>query len=305
MDWNPDAHSQDVRAQQRSSPRGILAAPQRRARAAVMLISVLVVMVTTTTAVAAQTLPGGGGPSAVGMVTSVSGTTIDLQGANGGSNATVTLTGSTTYQKTETAPSNAIAPGTCVRVVGKGSTAKGITANSVSITTASQPSSSSTASPPSSGGCGAGAGFGNGGLPGAGSGQAPSGNGSAPQSRPSGSLPPGNGNRQLGGIAFGTVQSINGNQLVVNAQTLAARPKQGSTPKLKAQKVKVTLSSSTSITQTVTGTASDVTTGRCLFATGTGDSSAVTADSVRISDAQNGSCIGGFSAGGAPPGATQ
>lgn len=277
----------------------------RGAWIAVSLLTLGLVVVPASEAYA-QTIPAGGGTFAAGSVTSVSGQMVDLKSANGGTDATVTLTDSTKYQKTETAALAAITTGACVRIIGKGNAKKGIKATTVAITPTSTTSGSS-----GSGGCGVG---GAGGFPGGGQGQPPFGNGGTPPQGPSGGnapngrFPNGANGRRAAGIASGTVKSINGNKLVVRARTFSRRPKAGSTPKLKTQNVKVTLSSKTTITQTVTGSASDIATGKCLTAFGTGDSSAVTADNVTISDPQNGSCTagfgGGFGGGAAPGGST-
>jgi hypothetical protein len=290
------------------------ARPATRRRAVLAAVPMLALIVASATAASAQTFPGGGGPFATGSVTSVSGSTVDLKSATGGDDVTVTLSDSTTYVKNEAAATSAIEAGTCVRVSGTGSAAKGIKATTVAITPMpSSTSSSSTTSPSSgsgsaAGGCGGG-GFGN--RPGfgnrGGSGQPPGANGNGTGSAPSGSngnRPPGGANarRRLGGIAFGSVVSITGDQMVVKARTLAGRPKRGTTPKLKTEKVKVTLSDSTKITQTVAGTVGDVAVGKCLTAIGSGDATAVTADRVTISDPVDGACTAGFGGGGFPGG---
>jgi hypothetical protein len=256
----------------------------------------------TAAAAGAQTAPGGG-PFAIGMVTNVSGSALQLQGTNpqnqnDTTTAAVTLTDSTTYQKVQDTSRNAIAAGTCVRVNGKGSVDKGkITASTVAITATSSDTCSQTP------------GGGNGAPPGSapdGAGNPPNG-GSFPNrgSLPNGSNPPNGNNRPRNtGIAFGPVQSVKGDTFTVKATTFA-RPSQNggsqdSPPKAKTKKVKVTLSDSTKVTETVAATQADVAAGECVSATGTGDSQAVTAERVTISQPDNGSCAGpGF--GGGPP----
>lgn len=230
----------------------------------------------------AQTGPPGG-PFASGMVTSVSGSALELQRANpdsqGQTDVSVTLNGSTTYQKVQQAAPDAITAGACVRVAGKGSVQKGkITASMVAVT------ATSSADCTRPGGAGPG-----------GAGNAPGGttaNGSNP---PNDSFPRnGNGRRRAGGIAFGSVQSVKGNQVVVKAAEFSGRrPSSGSQPPtIKTKNVKVTLSSSTTVTQLVGASQSDLATGQCASAAGTGDAEAITAQRVTISPPVNGVCMG-------------
>lgn len=251
------------------------------------------VMVAVPGVAAAQTGSGGGfpggGPVASGSVISISGSTIDVQGSNGQADATVTVSDTTKYQKNQETPASAIVVGSCVRVTGKGNAKKGITAATIAL---SQATSDGCSQFPGGGGPGAGGagGFPNGapgaggagGFPNGGNGQAPNGN-----------QPPSGRNRprfNIGGTAFGTVKSVSGDQLVVKATTFSPPKNQNSVPKLKTQSVKVTLSSSTKVTEMVDGIATDVAVGKCIVATGTGDSGAVSADNVRISDPQDGKC---------------
>jgi hypothetical protein len=241
----------------------------------------------------AQTAPGRG-PFASGMLTSMSGSALELQRTNpqaqsDATSVSVTLTGSTTYQKIQDTSSGAIVQGACVRVAGKGSVAKGkITASTVAITPMSP-----------SGDC-ARPGGANGASPGSGPGTTftvPTG-GSTPN-RPT--RPGGNG-RRTGGFAFGSVQSVNGQNVVVKATAFARRRQSGGSqmpPKVTTKKVKVALSGSTKVTELVPAAQTDLATGLCVSAAGTGDSQAITADRVTISQPDNGSCMGfGFAGGG-------
>ena len=72
---------------------------------------------------------------------------------------------------------------------------------------------------------------------------------------------------------------------------------------MKTKKVTVTLSSSTKVTQLVPASQADLATGQCVSAAGTGDSEAITADRVTISQPENGSCRG-FGFGGGRGGVT-
>jgi hypothetical protein len=244
----------------------------------------------------AQTAPGRG-PFASGMLTSISGSALELQPTNpqdqnGATSVSVTLTGSTTYQKVQDASSDAIVQGACVRVAGKGSVAKGkITASTVAIT---MPSSGTCARP----------GGGNGAPPGSGPGTTfavP--NGGSTPNRPT---RPGGNSRRTGGFAFGSVQSVNGQNVVVKATAFSRRRQSGGSqtpPKVTTKKVKVALSGSTKVTELVPAAQTDLATGLCVSAAGTGDSQAVTADRVTISQPDNGSCTGlgfGFGGGGGP-----
>jgi len=249
-------------------------------------------------AAGAQTTPGRG-PFASGTLTSVSGSSLELQSTNPQdqsqtTNVSVTVSGSTTYEKTQEAGSDAIAAGACVRVAGKGSVDKGkITASTVNITATS---SNDCARPGGANGAGPG---GTGRFPGGGS--IPNGS-----NAPNGSTPRnGNTRPRTGGMAFGSVQSVKGNAVVVKASTIQRRSgsggSQASPPKVKTKKVTVTLSSSTKVTQLVPASQADLATGQCVSAAGTGDSEAITAERVTISQPENGSCTG-FGLGGGPAG---
>lgn len=241
----------------------------------------------------AQTAPGRG-PFASGVLTSVSGSALELQRTNpqdqgATTNASVTLTGSTMYQKVQQATADAIANGACVRVSGKGSVDKGkITASTIAITT---PPSGTCARPGATNRAGPGSG--------------PGGAGSVPNggSLPNGSSPRRGNARRGTGFAFGSVQSVKGNDVVVKAATFSRRQSAGSQtpPKATTKKVKVTLSSSTKVTQLVSAAQTDLTTGQCVSAAGTGDSEAITAERVTISQPENDSCTG-FGFAGAPAG---
>ena len=206
---------------------------------------------------------------------------------------------------------SAITTGTCVRVIGTGGATKGIAARTVAV------------SPATSNGCdGQGGLGGRGGLGGQGGQGGPGGAG--PQGRPGGfrggrgKRPNGNANRRFPGggnfanfaIANGPVQSVLGDALVVKSTTFA-RPTNTSTkakakakaksaktstsqPKATTSDVKVTLASSTAITQTVAGTAGDVVAGSCVTATGTTAGAGITAARVDVTAPVNGTCTGGF-----------
>ncbi|HEX6537689.1 MAG TPA: hypothetical protein VF155_00730 [Candidatus Dormibacteraeota bacterium] len=101
---------------------------------------------------------------------------------------------------------------------------------------------------------------------------------------PKASATPSAGARRLGNAAAGQLVQING-------QTLILSNANGDTT--------VAYTSSTTISQTSTATFADITTGVCMTATGTKDSSGhVTASSVTVRNAANGSCAGSAIFGG-------
>jgi hypothetical protein len=232
-----------------------------------------------------------------GSVTSVHGTAVQVTNQTQNSESTVTLSPTTQIAKSESATASAITTGTCVRVIGTGSAPKGITARTVAISQAT------------SNGCGGG-GQGAGGAGGRrfGNGQRPNfGNGSG--SNGTRRFPNG-GNFANLAIANGPVVSVSGDKVVVKSTTFArpattstktkSKSKSSSTktqttrPKATTSNVTVTLTSSTTISQTVTGSAADVAVGSCVTATGTTAGAGITADRVNVSSPVNGACTGGF-----------
>jgi len=236
-----------------------------------------------------------------GSVTSVHGTDVQVTDQTQNSESTVTLSPTTQIAKSESATASAITTGACVRIIGTGSASKGITARTVAI------------SQPTSNGCGGGGQRpGGAGGPRFGNGQRPNfGNGAG--SNGARRFPNG-GNFANLAIANGPVQSVSGDTLVVKSTTFArptstsakskakAKAKSAKTstsqPKATTSNVTVTLASSTTITQTVAGTAADVAVGSCVTATGTTAGAGITADRVNVSSPVNGACTGGFGRGG-------
>jgi hypothetical protein len=245
---------------------------------------------------AQTTNPGTTRPSASGMLSSISGSTLQVQEAAG--NATVVVTPSTSYQQTKTAATTDIAAGACVRVMGTGSTSAGIQATTVAL------------SKPPKGGCSATAqaggrfrgGFRDGTRPNLPSGQRPNFPSGRPDLGPGGPGTDANGGSRPANfaIAFGAVKSISGDQMTMKAYTVS-RPSSNSKskPKVKTQTVKVTLASGTTVTQTTGATAKDLSVGACVNANGNVDSvGTITAQRVAISQPTNGACTGfGFGGG--------
>ncbi len=261
----------------------------------------------------AQTANANGRQFVNGSVTSVHGTSVQVSDQTQNSESTVTLSPTTQISKRESATASAITTGTCVRVIGTGSATKGITARTVAV------------SPATSNGCdGLGDGRarrtgrpgGQGGPGGAGAQGRPGGFRAGGGQRPNGNANrrfPGGGNFANFAIANGPVQSVSGDTLVVKSTTFArptsattkakakaksAKAKSAKTstsqPKATTSDVKVTLASSTAITQTVAGTADDVVAGSCVTATGTTAGAGITADRVNVTAPVNGTCTGGF-----------
>jgi hypothetical protein len=273
-------------------------AAHRLRRAVVVTVAGLVTLVAGAGAANGQTTstnPGSGLQFASGAVTSVHGSSVQVSNATTQSESTVVLQDSTTYTKRESADASAIVVGSCVRAAGTGSDTKGIAASNVAVSAAD------------ANGC-------TGGFPGAG-GRAPGArgaNGPRPNfgnraRRPFGG---GTGNRPANlAMAFGPVLSVTGDRVTVKS-TAFARPtstSKTSTSKAKTSKatrkttakrtttdVVVSLSASTTISQTVGATAADVVVGKCVTATGAVGSGAVDAARVAISDPVNGACTGGF-----------
>lgn len=221
---------------------------------------------------------------ATGAVTSIHGSSVQVDNQNQNSESTVVVTGTTNLEKREPGAASDIAVGDCVRVIGTGSAAKGIKASTVAV------------SPAAENGCGPGARGGTFGG-GAGQGRPNFGNGAAP---PGGFRNRnGNGNRTGGrpraaGIASGPVVSVSGDHMIVKATMFSRPTKKNAKPKTTTKKVSVTLGNSTSIMRTVPATITDLTVGSCVTAIGASDAGAVTATNVTISAPVNGSCSFGF-----------
>jgi hypothetical protein len=264
------------------------------------VVAVVALTVVATPVLAATTEPtqGGAAPFASGTLASLSGSTLDITNTRG--DTKVIVNSSTKYQETKTVDASAVTVGECIRVTGTGSASKGIAANSVAV-------SAGTSKCTQSGGPGrTGAARGgfrnpNGNGPGS-SGTGPSGSGPS-GSGPSGSAPPGgvNGSNRNGqgfptnlGMISGKVKSVSGDTVVVKGTVFQLSRTSNSRPKTTTKTVKVTVASSARITQSVAATADVLTVGSCVNAAGTTDSvGTVTAKTVTISQAENGSC-GGF-----------
>ena len=253
---------------------------------------------------------GGGIPFAVGKLTGISGSTLQIEGLNGASK--VIVTSRTKYRTTATTDVSSIKKGACVRVTGTGDTSEGITATNVAIQEGSDACSRSGQRPGGfQGGPGNQAG---GGSDSAGNRQMPPAGQTLPNggSLPNGAQP---GDRPAGGFGgggvTGTVTSVRDGSIIVTARVpsgsggapgTSSNSGSNAAPKLKKQKVTVTLGDGVSVTHSVEASQSDLQTGVCVTAQGKTDSvGTVTATKVMISQAQDGECgFGGF--GGLGPG---
>jgi hypothetical protein len=267
--------------------------PRALARCAVAVLAVGAAAALAASPADAQTSGQGAPPFASGTLSSVSGSTLQVQATTG--TRTVVVTKSTDYRQEKAVTSADIVKGDCVRVFGTGSTSAGIQAATVSL---QKPTAKGcTADLQTQNGRG---GFRNRaqggefpGRPNAPTGSDGNSAGGPPTGAPGGQGP---GATRNAGIAVGSVTSVSGNQLTVKARTFV-RPatddtsKRNTKPKAKTVNVTVSLADSTAITQRVGASSSDLAVGSCVNATGTTDSvGTVTATTVTISQPQNGSC---------------
>jgi hypothetical protein len=262
------------------------------------VVVVVAVAALSSTAGAASVPPSPAG-SASGSVASITGTSMEVQSASAGQ-TTVNTTASTTFSQTLAAAQSAVAVGECLTVTGTPakSSKTTIAARSVSI---SQPSSSGTCT------AGAGGAFGRGGFPGRGA----QGGGGFPGggTRPPGGFAGRGGASGRGAFAGGSFAFANGKVTAVSGSSVsmsgtlrsgfgqAAKNKKASTPK--TQKLTVTLSKSTTLSETQSTSFSALAVGDCVNAFGqTGSTGAVTAATVNIRSTGGQTCSTGFRPGG-------
>jgi Domain of unknown function (DUF5666) len=294
------------------------ASTHRRASRVAASVATTAIVLLVALPAGAQTA-NGGFPFAAGELTGISGSTLQIEGFNGTSK--VIVTNQTEYRTTETTDASSITKGACVRVSGSGDAEDGIIATTVAIqdgSAACNQTVGNSQAPPgagngASGPTGAnrptppgGQGFPTGGtLPNGGTfpngGTLP--DGASPSDRPPGGF--------LGGRMAGKVTSVHDGTMVVTARmpsgsgtgsSSSGNSSSGSTPRLKKQKVTVTLADDVTITHSVQASRSDLVTGVCVTAQGKADSvGTVTATSVTISQPANGACgIGEFGGGPLP-----
>src|SRR5580692_1295545 len=260
-----------------------------------VVVAVAVAALSSTAGAASSTPPGPAG-SASGSVASITGTSMEVQSASAGQ-TTVNTTASTTFSQTLAAAQSAVAVGECLTVTGTPakSSKTTIAARSVSI---SQPSSSGTCT------AGAGGALGRGGFPGRGAqggGGFPGGGG-----RPPGGFAGRGGANARGSFPGGTFAVANGKVTAASGSSVsmsgtlrsglgqpARNTKKASTPK--TQKLTVTLSKSTTLSETQSTSFSALAVGDCVNAFGqTGSTGAVTAATVSIRSTGGQTCSTGF-----------
>jgi hypothetical protein len=264
-----------------------------------VVLAVAAVAALSSTAGAASTPPSPGG-SASGSVASITGTSMEVQSASAGQ-TTVNTTSSTTFSQSLAVTDSAVAVGECLTVTGTPakSSKTTITARSVSV---SQPSSSGTCR------SGAGGAFGRGGFPGRGA----QGGGGFPGggSGPPGGFPGRGGASGRGSFAGGTFALANGKVTAVSGSSVSMSgtlrsglghapksTKKASTPK--TEKLTVTLSKSTTLSETQSTSFSALAVGDCVNAFGqAGSTGAVTAATVSIRSTGGQTCSTGFRPGG-------
>ena len=233
-----------------------------------VVLAVAAVAALSSSAGAASTPPNPGG-SASGSVASITGTSMEVQSASAGQ-TTVNTTPSTTFSQTLTVTQSAIVVGGCLTVTGTPakSSKTTITARSVSI---SQPSSSGTCA------SGAGSGFGRGGFPGRGAqgGGGFPGGGCWVDSRAEAGA---NGRGPFAGGTFafakGKVTAVTGSSVTMSGTLRSGfgqapkskNTKKPSTPK--TQQLTVTLSKSTTLSETQSTSFSALAVGDCVNAFG-------------------------------------
>jgi hypothetical protein len=266
-----------------------------------VVLAVAAVAALSSPAGAASTPPSPGG-SASGSVASITGTSMEVQSASAGQ-TTVNTTSSTTFSQTLAVTQSAVAVGGCLTVTGTPakSSKTTITARSVSI---SQPSTSGACT------SGAGGAFGRGGFPGRGA----QGGGGFPGggNRPPGGFAGRGGANGRGSFAGGTFAFANGKVTAVTGSSVtmsgtlrsglgqAAKSKNTKKPSTpKTQKLTVTLSKSTTLSETQTTSFSALAVGDCVNAFGqAGSTGAVTAAAVSIRSTGGQTCSTGFRPGG-------
>jgi hypothetical protein len=263
--------------------------------------------------------------SASGTVASLGTSSMEVQNPTSGQ-TTVNWTGTTTFSKTVSETTSAISNGDCLMVTGTSSRKSKTTIAARSITITSAPASGSCSSAtgqrfaggsgfPGGGGT-SGSHFGGGGSGGSSSSSggesfASGGTGGRPSS--SGRGFPGLANLAIAtgkvtGVSKGTVtlsgilvsglfSAAKSSSKSSSKSSKSSKPKKPTLPK--TEKLKITTAKSTTLTETQKAAATALAVGVCVSAVGPASTTgAVTASTVRITPATNGSCTGGFGGGG-------
>ncbi len=278
------------------------------ARRACTALTGLMAATMVVSAAGAATAPPAPRGIASGTVASVTGSSMEVQNPSSGQ-TTVSWTATTAFSKTVTKTLGALSAGTCISVTGtpakKSKTT--IAASSITINAASATGTCTSASRPGpafgSGSTRRG-GPGGGGFGGFGAGGGPARTfrsglgGSAARRFPSGGT---------FSIASGKITAVSGSTISMSGiQLTPGILSQGSTKSTKSKKpvqpkserLKITTSKSTSITQILVAVPSDVVVGACVSAFGsTATNGAVTSTSVHITSTGASSCTTGFGGG--------
>ncbi|MGI8664768.1 MAG: hypothetical protein ACR2N4_01845 [Jatrophihabitans sp.] len=234
----------------------------------------------------------GAAPAAFGLAAAISGNSVEVQDPTTGQ-VTVTFGTSTAFSQTRTVTAAAVSVGACVTAISQRTGTSASPAPSAGGGGAARPTSFTAASvqisPAVNGSCPV-AGFGGGRTGGtrpSGSGL-PSGSGQ-PSTAPTGTRPSGAAGGfggGFGGVADGKVSQLSGTTMQVQ---VAGRNGQAATTDT------VTLTSSTTYTETGTATSAALKVGECVTATGKADSTgAVAATRIALSTAGPNGCSSGF-----------
>jgi hypothetical protein len=275
------------------------------------IIGGIVLAVVAATATGAGAAPATPPSVASGTLAALNGSSIEVQNPTSGQ-VTVSWTPSTTFSQVQTVSSSTLAVGDCVSATGAAPKTKtksktaAFTATTVSI---SHPGTNGTCSAvggfggAAAGGLGGGGGFAGRGFAGRGG---SSGSGSGSFKPPSGTFPGGGTARRaagaFGGVAFGKVTSVSGSVITVAGERFAPTTTKGTKSSSKTSKKtppkpvkttsKVTFTSSTAFTQTVTASSSALAVGLCVTALGpAGDTGAITASTISLRPAPSSGCV--------------
>jgi Domain of unknown function (DUF5666) len=273
------------------------------------VVGMAVLLGLSTTAGAAATTPHSPGGGASGSVAAITGASMEVQNANTGQ-TTVNWTGTTTFSQTVSQTQSAVAVGDCLTVTGTPSKSSKTTIAAKTITISTASSTGMCTSGPGGGAAGGGrfgGGAGTGGArPGGGGFNFRGGEGGS--GRPPGGFrgESGTGGRSFPGanlsIASGKVTSVSGSTVSLSGILLGqfARPTSSSNSTKKPtapkkQNLSVTVSGSTTLTQTQATTAASLAVGDCVSAFGqTASNGAVSAATVRITSTGGKTCSSGF-----------
>jgi hypothetical protein len=248
-------------------------------------------------------------PGVNGLIAAVNGSTMQVQTRT--DQTAVTWNDSTTFTTTASATFADVRVGSCVTVLEPASSGSATPSGGSGSAPATQVTAASVEVRPAvNGECTGGFG-GFGGAPGGASGGAPGAVATPPSSAPTGTATGGPGGRAGGDFGrravAGLVSAVNGDTITV-LETMRARGPGSATATATPPPPTVTVTTigSTTYTAQKAAAASDIAVGECASALGKADDTgAVTATSISLRPATNGSCTSGFGGtGGGRGGAT-